>query len=538
MNDKVISDFQKMLDVNIPIIYIHNHDFVRVDEMIFQAVGKDVRIEEWNSAVATVNFKTKEPIMRQSLEDFLRSTYIPEASYTKERLVVLKEIQYEIENPTVKTLLMMIAQRRLYDKGIETRGIGPYSTTVVIVSSVDYVPEELIPYVSYLEPSFPDEAEINQLISAHRAVNHDEGEGFDERDRKALLQSLKGLTAFEIDRTLDMAMSENGTLRAEDTKMILAQKKQMVKKSGLLEFIDTPERNHDKPEQSIHDNIGGLNHLKEYLEQKAEVMKEIVRAQEYAVRVPKGIFIVGMPGCGKSLCAKATASLFGAPLLKMDMGSMMGKYVGESEGRLRSAIKLAEAAAPCILWIDEIEKAFTGVGSESSEVITRMFGYFLSWLQEKTSNVYVVATANNAENLPPELKRKGRFDEIFCVNLPTDKEREAIFKVHLNKKKNKAKAEVIIPNEKELTELNRCTKGFNGADIESVVDETLETLFVELLKKNGDSIKITIDQLKKQAEKTISISASCKKQIEKMEKIFGESSFIDATTGEQTLKKK
>ncbi len=530
MNNKVISDFQKMLDVNIPIIYIHNHDFVRVDEMITGAVDKNVRIEEWNSAVATVNFKNKEPIMRQSLEDFLRSTYVPEGSYTKERIVVLKEIQDLIDQPSVKTLLLMIAQRRLYDNGFETKdGIvyGPYSTTLVIVSSVDHVPEELIPYVSYLEPYYPDDNEINQLINAHRDVNNDEG--FEERDRKALLQSLKGLTAFEIDRTLDMAMSENGNLRASDTKMILQQKKQMVKKSGLLEFIESTEKIED---------IGGLDHLKKYLKAKSKVMKEIVKAQDFAVRVPKGIFIVGMPGCGKSLCAKATAALFNAPLLKMDMGSMMGKYVGESEGRLRNAIKLAEAAAPCILWIDEIEKAFNGVGSESSEVITRMFGYFLSWLQEKTSNVYVVATANNAENLPPELKRKGRFDEIFCVNLPTDDERKAIFEVHLNKKKYKAKSDIIIPDKEELSELNSCTEGFNGADIESVVDETLENLFIEFLDNNSDSIKITIDKLKKQAEKTISISASCQKQIKKMKDIFDESSFIDAQSGKQTLKKK
>lgn len=529
MNDIVTKEFQKMLDINIPIIYIHNHDFVRVDEMIAHAVGKNVVIREWNSAVATVNFKDKSPIMRQSLEDFLREMYGPEGQYSNERIVILKEIQDLIDQQEIKTLLMMIAQRRLYDKGDKNRKKGPYSTTVVIVSSVDHVPEELIPYVSYLEQPYPDEHEINQLINAHREVNNDEG--FKEQDRKALLQSLKGLTAFEIDRTLDMAMSENGNLRASDTKMILQQKKQMVKKSGLLEFVDIPES------MSI-ESIGGLDHLKKYLTAKSEVMKEMIRAKEFAVRVPKGIFIVGMPGCGKSLCAKATSALFKAPLLKMDMGSMMGKYVGESEGRLRSAIKLAEAAAPCILWIDEIEKAFNGVGSESSEVITRMFGYFLSWLQEKTSNVYVVATANNAENLPPELKRKGRFDEIFCVNLPNDKEREAIFKVHLEKKQRTAESRVIIPEEKDLSKLNSCTEGFNGADIESVVDETLESLFIELLKKKGDTITIKIEDLINQAKKTISISASCQKQIKKMKEVFEQSSFIDATTGEQTLKKK
>lgn len=507
-----------MLDVNTPIIYIHNHDFVRVDEIIKSAVGKNVTIREWNSAVGNVSFGTKEQDMRQELHVFLEGIYSDR--YLKERIVVLKEIQDMINETQIKTLLMLIAQRRLYDKSEPD-----YRTTIIIASSCDVVPDELIPYVSYLEPDYPDPEEIKELINIHLEVNHDTG--FNPSDYDVLQQSLKGLTAFEIDRTLDMAMSENGNLRASDTKMILAQKKQMVKKSGLLEFIETPE---------TIDSIGGLDYLKSYLRGKSQVMREIIRAKKYAVRVPKGIFIVGMPGCGKSLCAKATAALFNAPLLKMDMGSMMGKYVGESEGRLRSAIKLAEAAAPCILWIDEIEKAFNGVGGESSEVITRMFGYFLSWLQEKTSNVYVVATANNAENLPPELKRKGRFDEIFCVNLPEDNEREAIFKVHLEKKQRNAESKVIIPKKEELSKLNSCTKGFNGADIESVVDETLENLFIELLHSNRGSIEITIDKLREQAQKTISISASCKNQIKNMEKIFGESSFIDATTGKQTLK--
>ena len=227
---KDISDFQKMLDVNIPIIFIHNHDFVRVDEMISNALGKNVAIREWNPAVGTVNFKSKEPIIRQSLDDFLREMYAPDSTYAKDRIVVLKEIQDLIDEPQVKSLLMMIAQRRLYDHGYqnEDETVPPYSTTIVIVSSVDYIPEELIPYVSYLEQTYPDETEINQLIDAHIKVN--KYQGFDEKYRKPLLQSLKGLTSFEIDRTLDMAMSENGNLTAEDTKMILAQKKQMVKK--------------------------------------------------------------------------------------------------------------------------------------------------------------------------------------------------------------------------------------------------------------------------------------------------------------------
>ena len=278
--------------------------------------------------------------------------------------------------------------------------------------------------------------------------------------------------------------------------MILQQKKSMVKKSGLLELIDTP---------ASLDSIGGMKALKDYLKNKSRVITDLPKAQEFGVSIPKGVFIVGMPGCGKSLCAKASAALFNTPLLKLDMGSMMGKYVGESEGNLRKAIKIAEAAAPCVLWIDEIEKAFSGVGG-NNDIMTRMFGYFLSWMQEKKSSVYVIATANNADNLPPELKRKGRFDEIFCVNLPNKEERKKIFEIHIGK-----------------------TDGFNGADIEAVVNEAVEKCFIDSLDNKGTAFDERL--LKNIASNTISISKSCKKQIENMNKAFKENNFKDATTG-------
>lgn len=337
---------------------------------------------------------------------------------------------------------------------------------------------------------------------------------FKEEDREKLMPSLKGMTAFEIDRMLDMAMSSNGSLSAEDTEMILRQKKQMVKKSGLLELIDTPEN---------LDSIGGMDALKTYLTNKAKVIKRITDARRYGVAVPKGVFIVGMPGCGKSLCAKASAALFESPLLKLDMGSMMGKYVGESEANLRKAIRIAEAAAPCVLWIDEIEKGFSGVGG-NNDIMTRMFGYFLSWMQDKTSSVYVIATANNADALPPELKRKGRFDEIFCVNLPSSEERKAIFTVHLNKKERKGCAKDAI----DYQQLATVTDGFNGADIESVVNEAIEESFLE------NKTSLSTDKLIEIAKKTVSISKSCKQQIENMKKAFAENSFKDATTGKIT----
>lgn len=506
MNKKVITNFQKMIDVNTPIIYINDYDFVRIDEIITEIVGNS-KVFEWNPATGTTNFKTKESQglgENDTLEQFLRDKYTVDVNL-KEKFLVLKDIQDFIEEPAIKSLLQLIAQRKLYDRD--------YNTTVIIVSSVLKVPQELEKYVSYLDIPIPEDDEINQLIDEHVEVNC--YDNFKDEDRKKLMPSLKGMTSFEIDRMLDMAMSSNGSLSAEDTKMILQQKKAMVKKSGLLELIDTPA--------SLKD-IGGLDALKNYLQNKSKVITDLPKAQEFGVSIPKGVFIVGMPGCGKSLCAKASAALFNTPLLKLDMGSMMGKYVGESEGNLRKAIKIAEAAAPCVLWIDEIEKAFSGVGG-NNDIMTRMFGYFLSWMQEKTSSVYVIATANNANNLPTELKRKGRFDEIFCVNLPNKEERKKIFEIHIGKKKKNL-------DEATLNSVCQITEGFNGADIESVVNEAVEKCFIDSLDNKGTAFDERL--LNNIARNTISISKSCKQQIENMKKAFKENNFKDATTGDVT----
>ena len=503
MNKKIISDFQKMIDVNIPIIYINDYDFVRIDEIITEIVGNS-KVFEWNPATGTTNFKTKESQglgENDTLEQFLRDKYTVDVNQ-KEKFLVLKDIQDFIEEPAIKTLLQLIAQRKLYDRD--------YNTTVIIVSSVLKVPQELEKYVSYLDIPIPEDDEINQLIDEHVEVNC--YDNFKDEDRKKLMPSLKGMTSFEIDRMLDMAMSSNGSLSAEDTAMILQQKKSMVKKSGLLELIDTP---------ASLESIGGMNALKKYLENKSRVIADLPKAMEFGVSIPKGVFIVGMPGCGKSLCAKASAALFKTPLLKLDMGSMMGKYVGESEGNLRKAIKIAEAAAPCVLWIDEIEKAFSGVGG-NNDIITRMFGYFLSWMQEKKSSVYVIATANNADKLPLELKRKGRFDEIFCVNLPNKEERKDIFKIHI-KNKNKRLDEAALNSVCQITE------GFNGADIESVVNEAVEKCFIDSLDNKGTVFDEKL--LKGIASDTISISKSCNEQIENNKKAFKKNNFKDATTG-------
>ena len=505
MNKDIIANLKKMIDVNTPIIYIDDYDFTRVDYLLKQTLGSATEIREWSPAFGYQQIKTDENnyIFRDdfssgksaTLEDVLNTSLSidgDEDNPPKSIYLVLRDVHELIDDVKIKSLIQMIAQRKLYDLD--------FDLTIIINSSVVNVPKEIEKYVSFLEIPYPSDDEIRELIKQHVETNG--YKDFKEEHIGNLMPSLKGMTLFEIDRMLDMAMSSGGTLTDEDKEMILRHKKQMVKKSGILELVDSPEN---------IASIGGLENLKKYLENKSKIIKSIGEAIKEGVTVPKGVFIVGMPGCGKSLCAKATAALFECPLLKLDMGSLMGKYQGESEKNLRQAIKIAEAAAPCILWIDEIEKAFTGVGG--SEVLTRMFGYFLSWLQEKKSSVYVIATANNAANLPPELKRKGRFDEIFCVKLPNDAERKDIFKVHLRKRK---KDGINISDA-----LVKATAGFNGADIESVINEAVEECFVK-------KTKLTDDVLLKFAKETVSISKSCKKQIEEMEKIFTESNFKSA----------
>ena len=323
--------------------------------------------------------------------------------------------------------------------------------------------------------------------------------------------AFKGLTEYEIENLLALSYSENGELEEDDLQLIFEQKQQMIRKSGILEMIPLKESMED---------IGGLENLKEWFQRKAKVYTDMRSAEAFGVDMPKGVLIAGVPGCGKSLNAKAAAHLFQVPLLRMDMGRLMGKYVGESEGNLRKAIALAEAISPCVLWIDELEKAFAGIGGGSgsgAEVTTRLFGNFLTWMQEKNSPTFVVATANNITQLPPELLRKGRFDEIFYVGFPDQEERRTIFKIHIRKRR-----ETDLPNIR-LDELARHSEGFSGADIEGVVKDAVETAFV-----NGHK-QMTTDDVLNAMRATHPLSEIMKDSLDKMQKEYDKRGFKNAS---------
>ncbi|MBP5786807.1 MAG: AAA family ATPase, partial [Kiritimatiellae bacterium] len=251
------------------------------------------------------------------------------------------------------------------------------------------------------------------------------------------------------------------------------EKRQLICKSGLLELI----------EPGVAD-VGGLKKLCDFVECNKDVFKKPGLAREYGVDMPAGVMLVGMPGCGKSLMAKSISKKLEVSLLRLDVGRLMGKYVGESENNLHRAVAVAEAVAPCVLWIDEIEKAFSGIGDGEGggSVMTRMFGIFLTWMQEKTAPVYVVATANNIDMLPPEFLRRGRFDELFFVDFPNEKERFEILRTHVNRRIRETLSD------DDLRKVAACFRDkdcYSGADIESVVKDAMKSWFSQNMRDYG-----------------------------------------------------
>lgn len=472
------------IDALHPIIYINHFDFKVIDAAIAH-VGQGAKCVEFNNALGLVDFKTKSPMKDCSLEEFLKLTM--DDGFEQQTFLILKDVHRELDNPKVIAYLKRIAENNLYNEN--------YSATVFIISEVTVIPRELENYITIFDIPLPTIDEIRGIIRAFITDMEIEVDA-DTIDEIAL--SFKGLNEFQIRQILTLAYQDGGCITRGDKALILKEKEQFIKKSGMLEIVNFSE--------SIED-IGGLENLKDWLYRKAFIFRELDKAIKFGVDVPKGIMIIGMPGCGKSLTAKATASLFEIPLVRLDVGRLLGKYVGESEENMRNALKLSEAISPCVLWIDEIEKAFAGVGGEGggNDVTTRLFGQFLTWMQEKENTVFIVATANDISRLPPEFLRKGRFDELFFVDLPNGTERRKILEIHLKKRKKWNENIDSIALIKE-------TEGYNGADLEAVVKDTIERAFIE------GRTTITTADLIRSIKDTKSISCTLKDKIASIQK--------------------
>lgn len=358
--------------------------------------------------------------------------------------------------------------RRLRDN-ISDLKTSKFRKNVIFLASELLIPETMQKEITIVDMPLPtlDEikAKLDKMVSQNKQIDTS---NLTEEGKEKLCKAAMGLTLQEAENAFALAMVNDGRIDGQDLEVILSEKMQVIKKTGILEFINTDIKIAD---------IGGLENLKNWLKKRNNSWSE--SAKKYCLPAPKGVLITGVPGCGKSLTAKAMSAAWQLPLLKLDFGKIFSGIVGSSEENMRKAIKTAEAVAPSILWVDEIEKSLSGLNSNGdSGTSSRIFGTFLTWMQEKTAPVFVIATANNISSLPAELLRKGRLDEIFFVDLPTQREREEIFKLHLAKRlKNKDVASKLEINDELYKQLAQMTEGFVGAEIEQVVITALYEAF-------------------------------------------------------------
>ncbi len=369
--------------------------------------------------------------------------------------------------------------RRLRDVAYHLR--DSYKT-IVITSPLMKIAPELAKDVTVVDFGLPGTDEFNRLLDRIIQDVKDNPNvviDLDDDARERLLRAARGLTLKEAENVFAKTLVLDGKIDADDVSVVFSEKQQIIKKSGLLEYYDSRE-------SLAH--VAGLDNLKQWLTKRSIAFSN--RAAEFGLPAPRGVLLLGVQGCGKSLCAKAVSSLWKIPLLRFDIGRMFSSLVGSSEENIRRAIHIAESVAPAILWVDEIDKALAGStnsGGSDGGTSARVFGTLLTWLSEKTSPVFVICTANDISQLPPELLRKGRLDEIFFVDLPSEQERREIFRIHLLKRKRN-------PQEFDLDVLARASEEFNGAEIEESIISGLFDAFSKKVKLSTEIIRENINE--------------------------------------------
>ena len=443
-----------LIQAQYPLIYLVTPEEERAEqaiEKIAKANTEYKRVFVWTVTRGMVEYGQP----RQSTQ---HNTVSPEAAIewtTRQKdsgIYIFKDLHPFIDGPVITRWLRdAIASFKGSDK------------VIILMSPVQAVPIELEKEVVVLDYPLPNLAELNHVLSERLAKS--KTKRLDTETREKLLKAALGLTKDEAEKVYRKAQVKTGRLTGEEVDIVLSEKKQLIRRNGILEYIE---------EDETIDSVGGLEELKRWLNQRSNAFTE--RAREYGLPQPKGMLILGVPGCGKSLIAKTTSRLWGLPLLRLDMGRVYdGSTVGRSEANLRNALKTAESISPVILFIDELDKAFAGGGGSGDSdggTSGRIFGSFLTWMQEKRSPVFVMATANRVERLPGEFLRKGRFDEIFFVDLPNSTERQDIFEIHLGKRRSDI-------NRFDLEQLTKVSDGFSGAEIEQAIIAAMYDAFAQ-----------------------------------------------------------
>jgi AAA+ superfamily predicted ATPase len=490
-------------------IHIQACDHQRVDEEI-QSISESLnfKILEWGLGYGWVDFQNKQPSSLNKEVSLYENLQRLADDNPEQKLYVIRNAY-----PALHHDIRAVARLQHELLRIKRYFSGKSAILLISKEGIDFpeIASLLVPY-SFAPLSSADvDALFGSFLEKSKISVGTE-------IKNAIISTCSGMERDIAIRVFRFLKNKYGdTFPKAAVEDVLVLKKKVLSESGLLELVDS---------RICIENVGGLGHLKNWLRKKKRIIDDLKGAETLGIVAPRGVLLVGMPGCGKSMTAKATASLFKVPLLRLEIGSLMGKYVGESEANMKAALKVAEKASPCVLWIDELEKAFSGVNGSggSAEITTRLFGYFLTWMQEKPGAVFVVATANDITSIPPELLRRGRFDEIFYIDLPNQRERELIFKALMNK----------LPQRQSTLDfeaLARQTDKFSGADIEFVINDSLEDVF---RRKESN---LTTPDLEKTIQSVTPIGVALENKIGIYREKFEEFKLKSASLSEDEIKK-
>ena len=470
------AEFELLLRSRYSIIYIQTREEERVENTIAESAKKQGNravyiwdfVEGYQNNPNDIGLGKRNPL--QSLELVEK---LPESAPA---IFVLRDFQRFLEDISISRKLRNLAKK-----------LKSQPKNLVILASEISVPEDLTEIITIIEFPLPNSQEISQEVER---LLMSMGQYAEKRLLDEVVRASLGLSIERIRKVLAKAITTHGGLEINDVDLILEEKRQTIRQTQILDFYPAHENISD---------IGGLDNLKDWLLRRGGAFSE--QARQYGLPYPRGLLLAGIQGTGKSLTAKAIAHHWHLPLLRLDVGRLFGGLVGESESRTRQMISIAEALAPCVLWIDEIDKGFAGLKSQGDGGTTsRVFGTFITWLAEKISPVFVVATANNIESLPPEILRKGRFDEIFFVGLPNQEERKAIFEVHLSR---------LRPyNIKgyDIVRLAYETPDFSGAEIEQSLIEAMHIGF-------SQNREFTTEDILESASQIIPLARTAEEQI-------------------------
>lgn len=490
--------FQKlilMIRAYYPVLYLHSYEYYRTKQKIKGIVellrreGKKVNYYQWDCVYGLVQIlpdKTEKRIERMQNPLEVLAYILNSKKSGEKNIFVLDDINNHIDRDEVKLMFRKIAEAT------------NNNTHAIILSSIYRLPAELEKYITVLQIPLPKRNELGEVLDIVAKQSKVE---LKTNLRNRLIDAALGMTSMEADLAYCLASVKDG-FDDKSPFTVSSEKEQIIRKSGILDYF---------PKNESLKDVGGMENLKEWLKKRQLAYDK--EARDWGLKEPKGLLLLGVPGCGKSLIAKSIASSWNMPLLRLDVGKVFQGIVGSSEDNIRKAIATAEAVAPCVLWIDEIEKGLSGVqssGATDGGVTSRIFSTILTWMQEKTAPVFVVATANNINQLPPELLRKGRFDEIFFVDLPSQKEKENILSIHLQKNRQNVSSFA-------LDILAQKAEGFNGAEIEECVKEAMFTAYVESQESNI-APKLQMIHILDAIKNTVPLSKTMEKQITDLRK--------------------